>query len=208
MWLDPKTVTVRMDDGSSKCLSARHLVDATGRAPWTFEENILSGRQHTFGAHQGSVFMRVVGVDKNAIFDSGYRPYSGAGSHFYGTNHFFGEAHWCWMIPINPRSYDLSIGVVYHPDKIDPKSLNTKESMIAFLREHHNVLARLIESADEIRDFKHLAAPLGYSSETYLSHDGWSVIGEAAVNWDPFTRQGLPWQRFKRQQSQNPSANI
>ena len=29
---NPKTVTVRMDDGSSKCLSARHLVDATGRA--------------------------------------------------------------------------------------------------------------------------------------------------------------------------------
>ena len=69
--------------------------------------------------------------------------------------------------------------------------------MIAFLREHHNVLARLIESADEIRDFKHLAAPLGYSSETYLSHDGWSVIGEAAVNWDPFYSTGLAMAAFQ-----------
>ena len=104
----------------------RHLVDATGaRARPAFEEKYSERKQHT-SAYQGSVFMRVVGVDKNAIFDSGYRPYSGADSHFYGTNHFFGEAHWCWMIPINPRSYDLSIGVVYHPDKIDPKSLNTK----------------------------------------------------------------------------------
>ena len=45
-----------------------------------------------------------------------------AGSHFYGQP-FFGEGTGL-MIP-KPRRMIVG-GVVYHPDKIDPKSLNTK----------------------------------------------------------------------------------
>lgn len=188
----PKTLTVKLANRSKVKLSARHLVDASGR---TFllgrlKNNLLQGPQNTFGTVQGAVFMRVVGVDRK-IFDEGYHPRAGTHSRYYATNHFFGTGHWVWMIPISPKSRDLSIGVVYHPGLVDSASLNSKEKMISFLEQHQQVLARLVKSADTIVDFKHIAAPLGHSSKTYLSPDGWYVIGEAAVNWDPLYSVGL-----------------
>jgi flavin-dependent dehydrogenase len=195
----PKCIEIRMDDGSTENITGRHVVDATGRAfvLGRSKKNLLKGLENTFGVAQGSVFMRVVGVDKDALFDDGYHPNSGAGSRYYGTNHFFGDGFWCWMIPINPNSYDLSLGIVYHPDKVDPKLLNTQEKMVSFLKQNHEVLARLIESADGINDFQHIAPPLGHASKTYLSHDGWYCIGEAACNWDPFYSIGLAMAAFQ-----------
>ncbi len=183
------TIQVTENDGSASTLSAGHLVDACGRAFLIGRKrNHLSRKpEDLFGLDSFSSWVRVKGVDPE-VFASLSQNRRSSVSGYFATNHWFGDGHWCWTIPLCGRENIVSIGVVAHRQRHSPKDLATKEKLLAFLRTHHEVVADLAESG-ELEDFKALVRPAHISDEM-LGEDNWYAIGDAAHFNDPFYSMG------------------
>ncbi|MBD3886783.1 tryptophan 7-halogenase [Phormidium tenue FACHB-886] len=183
-----KTVYVKRGD-EQLTLTAKHVVDAAGRKFLIGRktDNLLSDPKDLLGLNSGSAWLRVKNVDRT-IFHNGRNSTSTSSSPYYATNHFFGQGHWLWMIPIDRHSMELSIGVVHHHSVIPAESINTPDKFRAFLNANHNVLAQTIDSG-EIVDF-HYWPKLAHRSKTLFSSDNWYVIGDAAHIFDAFYSYG------------------
>lgn len=176
-------------DGNQTTLKAGHLVDACGRA---FLIGRKRGHLHRkpedlYGLDSFSSWVRVKGVDPE-IFASLSQNRRSSVSGYFATNHWFGDGHWCWTIPLCGKEDIVSIGVVAHRQRHSPKDLATKEKLIEFLRTHHGVVAELAESG-ELEDFKALVRPAHFSDEM-LGEDNWYTVGDAAHFNDPFYSMG------------------
>lgn len=184
------SVEVKLADGEVRTLTAEHLVDAAGRKFLIGKktDNLITESEQLCGLRTGSAWLRVENVDPTA-FHSGYDPYNGVASHYYGTNHFLGKGHWIWMIPIERESRTVSFGVVHHLSDIDGKDLNTKEKFLNFVSANHSFVRKIIDTG-EIADFKYLPR-LTHVSKKMISEDNWYVIGDAANMLDPFYSAGL-----------------
>lgn len=184
----PKEVQVKLRE-QTVCLKAKHVIDAAGRKfiIGRKTDNILFGPENLLGVNNGSAWLRVKGVERT-IFHSGYHPEGTTTSHYYATNHFFGKGHWLWMIPIDKRSLELSIGIVYHHDVIPSEKIKNVEEFRAFLKANHTILSNLIDSG-EIVDFHHWPK-LAHRSKVLFSPDNWYVIGDAAHIFDAFYSYG------------------
>jgi flavin-dependent dehydrogenase len=183
--------TVKVKLGKEEiAIKAKHVVDATGRrfVIGRKTNNLRFEPEDLFGVNTGSSWVRVKNIDRT-IFDDGYHPNGGAGSHYYATNHYLGYGHWIWMIPIETQLRELSIGVVHHHDIIPTKSINSVDKLYSFLEKNHHFLYRLVKSG-EVVDF-HYWPRLAHRSETMLSEDNWYVIGDAAAIFDPFYSTGM-----------------
>ncbi|NEP19934.1 MAG: tryptophan halogenase, partial [Leptolyngbya sp. SIO4C1] len=189
-----KTVTVRTQSGPIK-LQAKHVIDAAGRRFLIGQatDNIVTEPEALMGLSSGSAWLRVKQVD-HQLFHSGYHPEGTSASPYYATNHYFGHGHWVWMIPIDRRTGELSIGVVHHHEMIPASSLNRCEKLQAFLRANHNLVSQLIDSG-EIEDFHYLPR-LAHKSKTLFSTDNWYVIGDAAQIFDAFYSYGTTMVAF------------
>ena len=183
-----KTVEIKVG-GEKIELKAKHIIDAAGRnfIIGRKTDNLLFGPENLLGLNNGSTWLRVKNVDRT-IFHSGYHPDGGSTSHYYSTNHYFGHGHWLWMIPIDKKSMELSIGVIHHHDVIPAEQINTQDKFCAFLRANHNLLAQLIDSG-EIVDFN-CWPKIAHKSKTMFSPDNWYVIGDAAHIFDAFYSYG------------------
>lgn len=183
-----KTVSVKLN-GDLIFLKAKHAIDAAGRQfiIGRKTDNLLFGAENLLGVNNGSSWLRVKNVDRT-LFHNGYHPNGTSTSHYYATNHFFGCGHWLWMIPIDKRSMELSIGIVYHHEVINSEQINTQGKFRAFLNANHSLLAKLIDSG-EIVDFNHLSR-VAHRSKTLFSPDNWYVLGDAAHIFDAFYSYG------------------
>ncbi|NEQ24849.1 MAG: tryptophan halogenase, partial [Microcoleus sp. SIO2G3] len=183
-----KTVEIKVG-GEKIELKAKHVIDAAGRKfiIGRKTDNLLFGPENLLGLNNGSTWLRVKNVDRT-IFHSGYHPDGASTSHYYSTNHYFGHGHWLWMIPIDKKSMELSIGVIHHHDVIPAEQINTQDKFCAFLKANHNLLAQLIDSG-EIVDFNHWPK-IAHKSKTMFSPDNWYVIGDAAHIFDAFYSYG------------------
>lgn len=183
------TIETEAADGSTATLRGGHLVDAGGRA-------FLVGRKRghmrrkpddLFGLDSFSSWIRVKGVDSELIASKSQNKRSSV-SGYFATNHWFGDGHWVWTIPLCGREDIVSIGIVAHRQRHSHKDLDTADKAMEFLRAHHEVVHDLAASG-EIEDFKLLVRPAHTSAEM-LGADNWYTIGDAAHFGDPFYSMG------------------
>lgn len=182
-------LTVKLKD-ETVSIKAKHLVDAAGRRFLIGKktDNLTFNPDELYGVNTGAAWLRVKNIDRS-IIDESYNPQNSAASRYYSTNHWFGHGHWLWMLPIDTNENELSIGLVYHKDVIEPKTVNTLDKIKGFLDSNHTILHRLLESG-EVVDFHHLPR-LAHNSKRIISADNWYVLGDAAHMFDPFYSPGL-----------------
>lgn len=107
-------------------------------------------------------------------------------ARWLSTNHIMGDGYWIWFIPLSNRY--TSIGIVADQDQHPIKERTSYDKTMAWLRRHEPIVA----------DFLHDSAPadfaalkqLSHHTETMLSADRWSCVGEAAVFVDPLYSTG------------------
>ena len=183
------SATVRTHEGIVE-FQTHHLIDAAGRKFLLGKklDNLITDPEKLAGLDTGSAWLRVDGVERE-LFEKERDPTNGSASHYYGTNHWFGNGYWIWMIPIETGSRALSIGIVHHKSVIKSSDINSRAKFLAFLKANQRILFDMIESG-EVLDFKYLPR-IAHASKEMLSEDQWYVIGEAANMFDPFYSTGL-----------------
>ena len=183
------TIETTAASGTQRTLTGGHLVDACGRAFLTARKRGTLRRkpEDLFGLDSFSSWIRVKGVDPSIIAAIAQNRRSSV-SGYFATNHWFGDGHWVWTIPLCGDEDIVSIGVVAHRQRHSPKDLNSEDKLFAFLAEHHEVLHTLAKSG-EVEDFKALVRPAHITDEM-LGEDNWYAIGDAAHFGDPFYSMG------------------
>ncbi len=190
--LTPKDAMSIIDvklDGDHIQLKGKHVIDGAGRKfiIGRKTDNVLFGPENLMGLNNGSAWMRVRNVDRTK-FHNGYDPLNASTSHYYSTNHYFGRGHWLWMIPTDPQTDELSLGIIHHHDVISAEQINTQEKFRDFLKANHQILDGLIESGEAV-DF-HYWKRIAHRSKKMFSEDNWYVIGDSAYILDAFYSYG------------------
>jgi len=180
--------------GSSETLSARWVVDATGRR--AFLKRKL-GLQKPNSHHCSATWFRVntrIKVDDWSNDPAWQREHTGQLSRWYSTNHLMGQGYWVWLIPL--ASGSTSVGIVaaeqFHP----LNTFNSLEKSLAWLDEHEPQCAAEIRRHEEgIQDF---LAIKDYALECkqVFSQDRWGLVGEAGFFHDPFYSPGSDFIAF------------
>ena len=182
--------TVKIKVGSEDIeLTTKHVIDAAGRKfiIGRKTDNLLFDPENLLELNNGTAWVWVKNVDRT-IFHNGYDPTGSSSSHYYATNHWFGQGHWLWMIPTDQKSMELSVGMMHHHDVISSEKLNTSDKFYEFLKANHNLLYQLLMSGEQI-DFNYWPR-VAHTSKTLFSPDNWYVIGDAAYIFDAFYSYG------------------
>ncbi len=176
--------------GSQRRVSARWLVDASGRAA------VLARKLGAF--HQNTehpinaVWARFTGVKDWDSYEwrEKFRDYANAcrTSRNWATNHLMGHGWWCWIIPL--RGGDVSAGIVYDSRIFKlPEGPNLSERLRAHLLSHP-VGAEIFKDAQVIEHDVHAFSAMPYSSGKVCG-DSWATVGDAAGFIDPLYSPGL-----------------
>ena len=184
----PHRVKVQRSDGREEQLTARWLVDATGRRR-------LLARRLGLGLkapHQRSSFwFRLVDFDA-AILDRihAVKKVNRSFDSYFCTHHFFGRGNWVWLIPI--RSEDsrrmISVGLTYRPD-LFPGSITSREEFLEWTAREHPVVGDFVKSGEIIDT--NLYRNYMYRARRRYSSQGWFLVGDAADTVDPLYSTGL-----------------
>ncbi|HKY31564.1 MAG TPA: NAD(P)/FAD-dependent oxidoreductase [Candidatus Polarisedimenticolia bacterium] len=172
-------------------LSARWIVDATGRRAWLARR---MGLHEPIAEHPtSSVWARYTGT---ADFDGPWLPgreqNKGAAvvSRGMSTNHLTGLGWWLWVIPL--PGGDVSVGVVWDQRLFDlPPGKSAGERFEAFLASVP-ACAELMKDAVRRDGDLHVLHDLPYRVGRLMG-DGWAMVGDAAGFIDPFYSPGLDW---------------
>ncbi len=169
-------------DGEERELTARWVVDASGRASTIARQRDLRRpADHLLSA----VWARFANVtDMDAIRDDAWRGRVRHTARVLSTNHFCYPGYWIWFIPLGRGI--TSVGVVGEK-RIFREGIRTAEGFTAFLREHR-APASLLEQAEllDVGGYTQLA----YATTQFYSADRWALIGDAAAFADPFYSPG------------------
>lgn len=179
-------VSIRVD-GRDEVLTARWVVDATGRhALLRRSMKLTRGSRHAASAG----WFRIAGkFDINELVpasETEWHQRPGADQRWRSTNHFMGVGYWAWVIPL--ASGKTSIGLVTHDEVHDPRHIMRLDRVLEFLREHEPVLAKRLDQA-EILDFLCLRQ-YSHTISRGWSPDRWALVGEAGAFVDPLYSPG------------------
>ncbi|TZF87963.1 NAD(P)/FAD-dependent oxidoreductase [Cognatilysobacter lacus] len=174
-------------DGETRELTARWLVDATGRAG-VLKRKLGLAESNDHDAN--SAWWRVSGhidprtwSDDAAWLDRCVPP-----DRWRSTNHMCGEGYWFWLIPLSSDQHSLGIvcdGALHPLD-----TMNTHEKAMTWLRKHQpRVAASLDEPGHALQDFGFLRH-FSHGAKQVFSGDRWALTGEAGVFLDPFYSPG------------------
>jgi flavin-dependent dehydrogenase len=182
-------VTVQHTAGGEKTLSARWLVDASGR------NRVLAKQLHLQQAveEQKSVFwFRLMNFDPEILSriqalkkpNRAYVPY-------FATHHFFGKGNWIWCIPMrSPENVPLiSIGITYRKDVYPHGEVRTMEQFLECVGREHQVIVELVRSGT-IVDTNYYGSYMWECRQRY-SPDRWYIVGDAGDTVDPLYSVGL-----------------
>ncbi|MEL6183532.1 MAG: NAD(P)/FAD-dependent oxidoreductase [Myxococcota bacterium] len=185
----PHHVEVETQEGRVE-LSARWLVDATGRA------GLLRGRMKLKrgGKHEANAgWFRIKGrFDINTLASDGSQRFMQVPEgqdRWLSTNHLMGEGYWVWLIPL--ASGYTSVGVVAHEHVHPFETVKDLEAVQAFLRTHEPQLAEALADA-EVLDFRCLRRYCHTVSRCWHP-DRWALIGEAGAFTDPLYSPGTDY---------------
>ena len=185
---EPHRLEVRDEDGPRE-ITARYLIDATGRSRVLGRKLDLvlrptQNQRSTFwfrlANFDRSLWMRDVKVTKaeHNLYDS-----------YYCTHHFMGPGNWIWCIPLQSNEYDelISIGITWRPD-LFKRDIRSVEDLLNYLDKQHPSLAAIVRSGTVVdtatyRDYLYAC------KQVY--GERWYIIGDAARAVDPLYSTGL-----------------
>ena len=164
---------VRSDDGRSYKLSARYVVDASGR------DALLSRRKKLKRKNPEHQSAAIFGHFHNAT----YRPGEDA-----GNISIYSFAHgWMWMIPL-PDGV-MSVGAVCRPDYLKQRRGSPAEFLLETLRSNPALWER-VRQAELIGDEVRVTGNYSYDSGR-MGGPGWLLIGDAFAFLDPVFSSGV-----------------
>lgn len=178
-------VRLRDADGREVVVTARYLVDASGRRAW------LRGQQDLARSarHDNHAFWcRVEGdLDLDTWSDdSSWQQRCPNNERRLSTNHFTGPGYWLWLIPL--ASGSTSVGLVFDPKIVDPKPLRSFDGLLSFLADEHPLVAKRLRACRSLDS--HVLQNYAVASRQVFSEDGWMASGDAGVFTDPFYSPG------------------
>ncbi|MFY8216618.1 MAG: NAD(P)/FAD-dependent oxidoreductase, partial [Chthoniobacterales bacterium] len=189
----PSSATLVVErDGEEEVVSARWVIDASGRAA------VLSRKFETFRALDehptNAMWARFHGAadwDGHAM-RTAFPEYAKAGyaSRAAATNHLTGYGWWCWIIPL--KGGDFSAGLVYDSRIFTPP---VGDSIAARLLSHlraNPVGREIFRDAVPAEQDQKAYSRLPYFSER-LAGPGWQLVGDAAGFMDPLYSPGLDY---------------
>jgi flavin-dependent dehydrogenase len=179
-------------------VSARFVVDATGRAAWMGRRlgHIRPIPEHPIHAIWAR-YRNVRDFDgdwlsaRDASRGLGVSGRCGVGcARALSTNHFTGLGWWVWVIPL--PGGDVSVGVVWDDRLFElPGGGTIGERFDAFMTSFP-AGRELLERASRVEDDLHALKSLPYRL-AQVADDGWAAVGDAAGFIDPFYSPGLDW---------------
>jgi flavin-dependent dehydrogenase len=182
-------VTVRDPAGRIHTVSARWLVDATGR------NRVLSKKlqlQETVREQKNVFWFRLMNFNPEILSriralkkqNRAYVPY-------FATHHFFGKGNWIWCIPMrSPENLPLmSIGITYRKDIYPHGEVRTMEQFLECVGREHPVVVELARSGTVV-DTNFYGSYMWECRQRY-SPDRWYIIGDAGDTVDPLYSVGL-----------------
>jgi FADH2 O2-dependent halogenase len=167
-------VTVKVAEGWERDVTARFVVDATGRR--SILANQLGLRRNDPEFNQFAIWSWFRGVEPIA---EGYEGYQGL--HFLGL-----EQAWAWQIPI--RHGLCSVGVVAKKPHF-AKSGRTHQEFFDSLISRNRSLAHLMRSAERVKPWW-IEGDYSYKI-VRLSGPGWLMVGDALRFVDPIFSTGV-----------------
>jgi len=185
---DSHLVTIVPNDGATRRVEARWVLDATGRYSLLKRKLGLSKEvEHRADA----VWFRIghpIDIDDWSD-DPAWHGRISSGRRELSTNHLMGPGYWVWLIRL--ASDSISIGIVTDPTLHPFERTNRFERALEWLREYEPQCARVVEEhRDKLQDFKVLRN-YAYGVEQVYSADRWALTGEAGLFLDPFYSPGF-----------------
>jgi flavin-dependent dehydrogenase len=182
-------VTLQAAAGGTQTLTARWLIDATGRNRVLAKQLQL---QEKVNEQKNVFWFRLMNFNPEILShiqalkkpNRSYVPY-------YATHHFFGKGNWIWCIPMrSPENVPLiSIGITYRKDVYPHGEPRTMEQFLECVAREHLVLVELVRSGT-IVDTNFYSSYMWECRQRY-SADRWYIIGDAGDTVDPLYSVGL-----------------
>jgi flavin-dependent dehydrogenase len=181
-------LTLEHDSGAETEVTARWVVDASGRA------NILRRKlelQAETGHHIDAAWFRLAnGFDIESLSDNQewIDRVDERGFRALATVHLVDTGYWVWLIPLGSGAH--SIGVCTDPRFHSFDRINDFDRLLEWFKEHEPQLGAAIEARrDEVLDFL-VIEDFSYASTQVFSEERWTLVGEAAGFIDAFYSPG------------------
>jgi len=180
--------TVRSErDGAIEMLSARWLVDASGRAGLIKRKLALAEPN---GHDANAIWFRLDDrLDLDAwCADDEWQGRCSPRERWRSTNHFCGPGYWAWLIPLSSGAH--SVGIVCDAKMHPLETMNTFDRSLDWFAKHQPAIGReCAVRRDKLMDFMFLRG-FSYGCKQVFSGDRWALTGEAGVFLDPFYSPG------------------
>src|SRR6202007_1142268 len=176
-------VTVQGPAGERQMLSARWLVDATGRNRMLAKQLQL---QETVKEQKNVFWFRLMNFNPEILSRiQALKKQNRAYVPYFATHHFFGKGNWIWCIPMrSPENQPLiSIGITYRKDIYPHGEVRTMEQFLGCVGREHPVVVELARSG-MIVDTNFYGSYMWECRQRY-SPDRWYIIGDAGDTVDP-----------------------
>ncbi|MCD0258419.1 tryptophan 7-halogenase [Xanthomonas melonis] len=174
-------------NGAPGALSARWVVDASGRAG-LLKRKLGLAQDNAHNAN--AVWWRVEGlIDPNGWSqDSNWLQRCTPPDRWRSTNHMCGPGYWFWLIPLSSGAH--SLGIVCDAAMHPLETMNTHDKAMDWLRLHQPQVAATLDGADyRLQDFLFLRN-FSYGCKQVFSAQRWALTGEAGLFLDPFYSPG------------------
>ncbi|MEQ1853610.1 MAG: NAD(P)/FAD-dependent oxidoreductase, partial [Chthoniobacteraceae bacterium] len=185
-------------DGGTRRVTARWVVDASGRAAMLARK---LGKLEPMREHPtNTLWARFTGVKDWDGHELRTKHPQWAEATFaargWATNHLCGLGWWCWIIPL--KGGDVSVGLVYDTRLFRPPEGRTigERLMEHFLS--HPVGREILGEARPIEGDERAYSQLPYRVKETMG-DGWACVGDAAGFLDPLYSPGLDFCAFTAQ---------
>jgi flavin-dependent dehydrogenase len=174
------------DDAGEHAVSARWLLDASGRAALLrrrFELTVDNGH------YANAVWFRLdTRIDMDAWSDDTEWRGRCETDRWRSTNHYLGPGYWAWLIPLGSGAH--SVGIVVDADMHPLEGMKDFDRALGWLGTHQPTVARAVAAErDSLLDFAFLRH-YSHGSKRAFSADRWALTGEAGVFLDPFYSPG------------------
>ena len=176
-----------IDDSGEHQVSARWLLDASGRAGLIRRRLELTVDN---GHHANAVWFRMdarIDVD-SWTDDSAWHGRCTPQERWRSTNHFMGPGYWAWLIPLASGAH--SVGIVTDANMHPLEGMRDFEKALGWLQTRQPAVGRAVAAErDKLLDFRFLRN-YSHNSRQLFSVDRWALTGEAGSFLDPFYSPG------------------